>query len=137
MFTHENSADTPSFGDWHLGISLSTITVTIEDIWNQLCRLKPHKFCGLDNCHPRVLLELKEGLVKPLHMIFSISLRDGVLPTLWKKATVTAIHKKGNRNLPNNYRPLSLMSIVCKMLETIVKDRLMMYLTSCNLLSLC
>ena len=92
VFTHEDSADTPSFGDWHLGNSLSTITVTVEDIWNQLCRLKPCKSSGLDNYHPRVLLELKEGLVEPLYMIFSISLRDGVLPSVWKKATVTPIH---------------------------------------------
>ena len=46
---------------------------------------------------------------------------------MWKKATVTAIHKKGNRHLPNNYLPVSLTSVICKMLETIVKDRLMMY----------
>ena len=72
--------------------------------------------------------------MKPLHMNFSISLRDDILPTMWKKATVTAIHKKGNRNL---YRPVSLTSIFCKMLETIVKDRLMMYFASCNLLSPC
>ena len=51
-----------------------------------------------------ILLELKEGLVKPLCMIFSLSLRDGVLAIMWKRATVTAIHKKGNRSLPNNYQ---------------------------------
>ena len=43
-----------------------TIAITVEDVWNQLCRLKPCKSSGPDNCHPRVLLELKEGLVKPL-----------------------------------------------------------------------
>ena len=107
-----------------------TIAITVENVWNQLCRLKPCKSSGPDNCHPRVLLELKEGLVKPLCMIFSLSLRDGVLPIMWKRATVTAIHK-GNRSLPINYRPVSLTSVICKMLETIVKDRLIMYFTSC------
>ena len=56
---------------------------------------------------------------------FSLSLRDGVLPIMWKKATVTAIHKKGNRNLPNNYRPVSLTSVICKILETIVIDEVL------------
>ena len=55
-----------------------TIAITVEDVWNQLCRHKPCKSNGPDNCHPRVLLELKEGLVKPLYMIFSLSLRDGM-----------------------------------------------------------
>ena len=92
VFTHEDTADTPTFGDWHMGNSLGTIAITVEDVWNQLCRLKSCKSSGLDNCHPRVLLQLKEGLVKPLHMIFSLSLRDGILPLMWKRATVTAIH---------------------------------------------
>ena len=54
-----------------------------------------------------------------------------------EKATVTAIHKKGDRNLCNNYRPVSLTSVICKMLESIIKDRLMQYFTSNNLLSSC
>ena len=57
--------------------------------------MKLYKSGGPDNCHPRVLLELKESVVQPLYLIFSKSLRDGILPTMWKKATVTAIHKKG------------------------------------------
>ena len=54
-----------------------------------------------------------------------------------KKAKVTAIHKKGDRNLCNNYRPVSLTSVICKMLETVVKDKLMQYFKSKNLLSIC
>ena len=81
---------------------------------NCVDRLEPCKSSGPDKCHPRLILELKEGLVKPLCMIFGLSLRDGVLPIMWKRATVTAIHKKGNRNLPNNYQPVSLTSVICK-----------------------
>ena len=50
-------------GAWYLGSSLTTVSATVEDVWNQLYRLKPHKSSDPDNCHPRVLLELKEGLV--------------------------------------------------------------------------
>ena len=44
-----------------------------------------------------------------------------ILPMAWKVATVTALHKKGDRYAPNNYRPVNLTSVVCKMLETIIK----------------
>ena len=70
------------------------MSVTADDVWKQLSSLKSHKSSGPDNCHPRVLLETKEGLVQPLYLIFSKSLSEGVLPTEWKKATVTAIYKK-------------------------------------------
>ena len=86
MFTQENDEDIPSFGTGNLGSSLTYVSITFDDIWKQLCRLKPYKSGGPDNCHPRVLLELKEGVVQPLDLIFSKSLSDGVLPTMWKKA---------------------------------------------------
>jgi len=66
VFTQENAMDVSLFGAWHLESSLSAISITAEDVWKQLCGLKAHKSSGPDNCHPRVLLELKEGLVQPL-----------------------------------------------------------------------
>ena len=52
--------------------------------------------------------------------IYTASLRTGKLPDEWKLAHVTPIHKSGSEDLPNNYRPISLTSIPCKMLEHIV-----------------
>jgi len=46
--------------------------------------------------HPRVLKEIKDGLILPLYLLFAKSLQDGVLPNSWKDATITAIHKKGS-----------------------------------------
>ena len=48
---------------------LNNIRLCIEQVWEQLCRLKPTKSCGLDNIHPRVLREVKEGVVLPLYLI--------------------------------------------------------------------
>ena len=137
IFAHEQPGDVPSFEVPGLRGSLTSVSVTADDVWKQLSSLKSHKSSGPDNCHPRVLLETKEGLVQPLYLIFSKSLSEGVLPTEWKKATVTAIHKKGDRNMCNNYRPVSLTSVICKMLEAIIKDKLMEYFTCNNLLSSC
>ena len=76
--------------------------------------------------------------MQPLHLIFSKSLSEGVLSTEWKKATVTATYsQKGDRNLCNNYRTVSLTSVICKMLEAIIKNKLVQYFKCNNLLSSC
>ena len=89
--------------------------------------LKPTKFCGPGNIYSCVFREVKEGVVLPLCLIFQKSLSTGTLPASWKEANVTALHKKGDRCVPNNYRPVSLTSVVCKTSETIIKDELFRY----------
>jgi hypothetical protein len=59
------------------------------------------------------------------------------LPTDWKEAQVTPSFKKCDKNCPGNYRPVSLTSVVCKVMESVVKDRLIDHLTANNLLSNC
>ena len=66
-------------------------------------------------------------------MIFNKSLNDGEIPQDWKKANVTAVFKKGAKHCPLNYRPISLTSIVCKLLESIIKDHVMEHLLINNL----
>ena len=60
--------------------------------------------------------------------MFQTSLRTGVLPAAWKKANITAIHKKGSKHVAGNYRPVSLTSIICKVIESIVRDALVKYM---------
>ena len=57
------------------------------------------------------------------------------IPKQWKIARVSAIHKKGNRKLASNYRPVSITSIVCRVLETIIRNFMVEFLVSNNLLS--
>ena len=71
----------------------------------------------------------------PLSIIFNKSFNSGSLPQDWKCAHVTPIHKKGARNLVSNYRPVSLTSIFSKMMESLIKDHIMNYLTRYNLIS--
>ena len=56
-------------------------------------------------------------------LIFNCSLRNKILPEDWRCANVTAIYKKGSKTEVNNYRPVSLTSNVCKLLETFIRDR--------------
>ena len=77
-----------------------------------------------------VLKNCAESVCKPLTAIFRRSMEDETLPNDWKKANVCPIFKKGKRNEPENYRPVSLTSVVCKVMESIIKRQMVEYLTS-------
>jgi hypothetical protein len=59
-----------------------------------------------------------------------LSLQTGKVPVEWNKANVTAIFKKGSKEVADNYRPVSLTTHVCKILETLVKDAITSCLTN-------
>ena len=136
VFTNELTSSIPDLPDRSNGNILQHIEITHQDISNQLDRLKTSKSCGSDNCHPRVLKSVKGGIIVPLYYLYSKSLEEASLPLSWKEATITAIFKKGDRKLPNNYRPISLTSIFCRMLEFVIRDKIMSYFTLNNFLSI-
>ena len=72
--------------------------------------------------NPRILRALEDKLARPLTHIFNNSVETGIIPEDWKSANVTAIHKKGSRQEPGNYRPISLISVVCKTMERLGGD---------------
>jgi len=78
---------------------------------------------GPDGLAPKLLLETKDLISYPLNLLFKESLHDTVIPDGLKLSTITPIFlKKGNRNRAENYTPVSLGSIICKLCESIVKD---------------
>jgi len=85
--------------------------------------LDAHKSMGPDGMHPRVLRELADVIAEPLSIIFERSWRTGEVPKDWRKANVTPIFRKGKKEDPGNYRPVSLPSIPGKMMEQNVLDR--------------
>ncbi|XP_040286085.1 uncharacterized protein LOC120999281, partial [Bufo bufo] len=89
-----------------------------------------NKSQGPDGIHPKLLKELSGELAKPLTDLFNQSLATGVVPEDWKLAKVVPIHKKGSREESGNYRPVSLTSIVGKLMETILKERIVEHLKS-------
>ena len=90
VFITEDTTNMPSLGDVCSGNCLAEITISIDDVWNQLLALNPSKSGGPDGCHPRVLKEVREGIATPLYLIFKRSLEEGKVPTAWKDASVTA-----------------------------------------------
>ena len=84
---------------------------------------------------PYFLRELSEELSKPLFILFQKSLKESVVPMDWLSACITAIYKKGEKDIPGNYRPISLTSALCKLLKSIIKDFIIEHLTRNNLLA--
>ena len=82
-----------------------------------------------------ILKHCAAQLATPLSRIFEASLTEGKLPQEWKNAKITPIFKKGSRSKPGNYRPVSLTSQVCKVLERIIKRAINAHLSSNHLLS--
>ena len=108
---------------------------TREDLIRKLRELNPNKSQGPDNIHPRILIESVDQLTDPLLTIFNISLAEMKVPDAWKEAVITAVHKKGSRALCDNYRPISLTSIVCKLMEKLIRDKIMKYMKDHKLFS--
>jgi hypothetical protein len=84
--------------------------------------------------HPTLVKELAEQIAVPLSVIFNKSLQEGVVPPDWKLANVSPIFKKGNRTSASNYRPISLTSIICRLMESILRDAIVEHLKSNNLI---
>ena len=97
-------------------------------------KIRPNKAEGPDEIHARFLRECEKEVSVPLAIIFSKSMNDGKIPLDWKRANVVPIHKKGDKGIPDNYRPVSLTSLVCKVLESIIKDKIVAFLDVHNLI---
>lgn len=137
VFTKENLDGIPS-ADSVLGpekSKLETIAFSSEAVLKKLKSLDPCKACGPDGLHPRLLKELAEELAEPLSVLFTISLEEGKLPETWKDANVTPLFKKGDKSAAGNYRPVSLTSVLCKIMEALIRDSVVLHMESNGLVS--
>ena len=71
----------------------------------------------------------------PLAHVFNMSLQEGIVPLEWKEANIIPLFKKGSRNKSVNDSPVSLTSVICKVLETIIKDHMMDFLIKHKLIN--
>ena len=133
VFTTEDNGTIPTLPARTM---LTTPDLVIHEhmVLEELKNLNANKSCGPDEIHPKLLSELADYLVSPLTKLFNQSL-EGTLPADWKRAFVSPIFKKGARNLAVNYRPISLTSIVCKIMEKFIRRAVLDHLTSHELLS--
>ena len=90
--------------------------------------MKDNKLPGVDGIPPKLLKEIVEQISTPLAKVFNLSLE-------WKEANIMPLFKKGSRNKPENYRPVSLTSVVCKLLETLIRDHMVEFLVKHKLIN--
>ena len=116
-------------------IACDSIMFTIDNVRNALLALKPSTSSGPDGL-PNVLLKnLAHSVCIPLHYIFNSSFQTHQLPSQWLQAFVTPIFKKGATSDPSNYRPISLTSTCCRVMERIINAHLINYLLSNRLIT--
>ena len=134
VFTKENMENVPECKKKQCHTSLSSVEFTKESVLKKLQNLNPGKSPGF---HPQVLKELAEELAEPVPLIFSKSLAEGKLPESRKDANVTPFFKKGDKSKPGNYHPVSLTSVLGKVMESIIKDRVVEHMESNSFSSEC
>ena len=115
--------------------NVTTVLVTEEQVERLLGAVNVNKATGPDDVSPRLLKHCARELTAPLTTVFTSCLSQNKWPTLWKEARVVPVHKKNSRSEPSNYRPISLLSVVGKVLEQIVTDVICQHLSDNHLLS--
>ena len=92
---------------------LGQLFVTLEMIAKKIKKMKDNKSRGIDGIPPKLLKEIVEQISTTLANIFNFT---RIFPSEWKEANITPLFKKGSRNKPGKHRPVSLTSVVCKLL---------------------
>ena len=114
---------------------MNEIIIDEAAVLKQLSNLDANKSAGPDNIHPRLLKEVARIITAYLRNIFQFLLNSGTIPSDWKEAHVAPIFKKGDKSRAENYRPISLTSVVAQLLERIVNDAIHDHLTTHMILS--
>ena len=136
VFTQEDTSNIPEFEERVTAEPLDDVKFTEEDVLMLLKEININKSQGPDLLHPRLLFEAREVIARPLYVIFRKSIDTGILPKEWKEANISPIYKnKGNRHEATNYRPVSLTSVICKLLEKLIRKDIVAHMKLNNLFS--
>ena len=138
VFTREDTSSLPvpeTKFNGSEGERLGQLSVAPEVVASQINNMKENKSPGVDGISHKLLKEIVEQCSTPLAHVFNMSLREGIVPLEWKEANIIPLFKKGSRNKSVNYRPVSLTSVICKLLEIIIRDHMMDLLVKHKLLN--
>src|SRR5271170_6696664 len=114
---------------------MSVPVITVNGVQKQLSTIKESKAAGPDCIPGRVLKSVANELAPCLCILFQQVIDTGQIPSDWKEALVVPIHKSGNKHSTENYRPVSLTSLTCKVFEHIMYSNIVNHLTAYNLLA--
>ena len=114
---------------------LGLLTVTPEMVAKKIKAMKDNKSPGVDGILPKLVMETAEQINIPFAIVFNLSLKEGVIPFEWKEVNIIPLFKKDSRNKSENYRLVSLMSVICKLLERLIKEYMLDFLVKHKLLN--
>ena len=98
--------------------------ITEDEIVSAIGQLKSRKACGSDKILAEMLKSSSSLLIPYLKVLFNAIFDNGIFPSIWRESVIVPLHKKGNRNDPNNYRGISLISTLSKVFLHILNYRL-------------
>uniref|UniRef100_A0A8C7X067 Reverse transcriptase domain-containing protein n=1 Tax=Oryzias sinensis TaxID=183150 RepID=A0A8C7X067_9TELE len=106
-------------------IGIQELTFSESTVDFLLRKIDPGTSEGPDMIHPRVLKECHTTLAPLYTKLFQLSFDAGIVPSAWKVAKISPIHKGGDKSDPSNFRPVSLTSVPCKIMEKIIRKYIM------------
>ena len=127
VFTKEGGTDIPVPDSLPAASELNSVTFTSSEVSKKIEKMKIGS-PGPDGITVNFLKATQQVISEPLALIFTKSMNEGSVPLSWREANVTPIFKKGSKTETCNYRPVSLTSVVCKLMETIIRDQLIQHL---------
>ena len=107
---------------------LSSFQLTVSDVEQSIMKLKNKKSCGADGILSTTVKRSPKFFSKILTPLINLSLRQGKFPEVLKEAIIVPVYKSGKKDDVKNYRPISILSTISKILEICVKEKLMNYL---------
>lgn len=110
------------------------VNFSTQDVAAALSILKEDKSCGPDKIPAVFLKNCASSLALPFYIIFNTSIRTCIFPARWKDAHIVPIHKSGSHHDVQNYRPISLLSVVSKILERFVHCDLLLQCKDLNII---
>jgi len=134
VFTREDQTKVPELEEDNVRERLNYVNITARKVLRKIRDLRTGAAAGPDQIGLTILKELKDQIAEPLAAIMRKTLDDGQVPEDWKSANVTPIFKSGAKSSPANYRPVSLTSVTCKMMEQILKDDIVGHLERSKLI---
>ena len=123
-YTREDMSNIPRKGSSHHP-TMDSIRVHCNGVLKLLRDLKIHKATGPDEVPAFILKSAASQLAPILTRLYQYSLDSVEVPIDWKNAHIVPVFKKGEKHIPSNYRPVTLTSIACKVLEHIVHSSVM------------
>ena len=114
--------------------SMPEITITINGVKKLLEKINPHKASGPDMVSAKFLKEVATEISPAITLL---SIHQSIIPTDWKQAFINLTYRKGknNRGIAENYLPISLTSVTCKLLEHIIHSNIIKHLEANTILS--